>query len=146
MGGNLHGISSYVERLVSTLGQISGKLLIRVNKNSNFIALPLISSYYWIYYLFLCWNLCLFFVLSYFTEVWLRWSRICLRCRRPGFNPWVRQIPWRREWLSTHSSIAWRIPRTEETSGCSRWSRRKSYMTERLNTQLICNVVLISIV
>ena len=100
MGGNLHGISSYIERLVSTLGQISGKLLIRVNKDSNFIALPLISSYYWIYYLFLCAEICVYF-LFYFTEVWLRWSRICLQCRRPGFNPLVRQIPWRREWLST---------------------------------------------
>ena len=26
---------------------------------------------------------------------------ICLRCRRPGFNPWVRKIPWRREWQPT---------------------------------------------
>ena len=24
----------------------------------------------------------------------------CLQCRRPGFNPWVRTIPWWREWLS----------------------------------------------
>ena len=23
------------------------------------------------------------------------------RCRSPGFNPWVRKIPWRRKWLST---------------------------------------------
>ena len=22
-----------------------------------------------------------------------------LQCRRSGFNPWVRKIPWRREWL-----------------------------------------------
>ena len=22
------------------------------------------------------------------TPWWLRWSRICLQCRRPGFNPW----------------------------------------------------------
>jgi len=22
-------------------------------------------------------------------------------CRRPSFNPWVRKIPWRREWLPT---------------------------------------------
>ena len=22
-------------------------------------------------------------------------------CRRPGFSPWVRKIPWRREWLPT---------------------------------------------
>ena len=27
--------------------------------------------------------------------------RICLQCRRPGFDPWVRKIPWRREWLPT---------------------------------------------
>ena len=32
---------------------------------------------------------------------WLRWWRICLQCRRPGFNLWVRKIPWRREWLPT---------------------------------------------
>ena len=32
---------------------------------------------------------------------WLRWERICLQCRRPGFNPWFRKIPWRREWLPT---------------------------------------------
>ena len=23
------------------------------------------------------------------------------KCRRPGFNPWVGQIPWRREWQPT---------------------------------------------
>ena len=28
-------------------------------------------------------------------------KRFCLQYRRPGFNPWVRKIPWRREWLST---------------------------------------------
>ena len=24
--------------------------------------------------------------------------KIHLQCRRPGFNPWVGKIPWRREW------------------------------------------------
>ena len=24
---------------------------------------------------------------------WLRQLRICLQCRRPGFNPWVGKIP-----------------------------------------------------
>ena len=23
------------------------------------------------------------------------------QCRRPGFDPWVRKIPWRRKWLPT---------------------------------------------
>ena len=48
----------------------------------------------------------------------------CLQCETPGFDPWIRKIPWRSEWLPTlvysifppsHSGIlAWRIPWTEE--------------------------------
>ena len=39
------------------------------------------------------------YFLRLFVELpwWLRWSRICLQCRRPGFDPWVRKIPWRRK-------------------------------------------------
>ena len=33
--------------------------------------------------------------------LWFSWLRICLQCRRPEFNPWVRKIPWRRERLPT---------------------------------------------
>ena len=32
---------------------------------------------------------------------WLSQQRICLRCRRPRFNPWVGKIPWRRKWELT---------------------------------------------
>ena len=28
-------------------------------------------------------------------------KKTCLQCRRRGFIPWVRKIPWRREWLCT---------------------------------------------
>ena len=27
-----------------------------------------------------------------------QWQRIYLLCKRHGFNPWVRKIPWRRKW------------------------------------------------
>ena len=27
-----------------------------------------------------------------------QWYRICLQCRRHGFDPWVGKIPWRRKW------------------------------------------------
>ena len=27
---------------------------------------------------------------------WLRQERICLKCWRLGFDPWVRKIPWRK--------------------------------------------------
>ena len=36
---------------------------------------------------------------------WLRQQRICLQCRRPGFDCWVRKIPWRREWQPTPVSL-----------------------------------------
>ena len=38
---------------------------------------------------------------THLTPSWLRRYRICLQCRRPRFNPWVGNIPWRREWLPT---------------------------------------------
>ena len=36
----------------------------------------------------------------------------CRRCRRHGFNPWVRTIPWSTKWQP--SILAWTIPSTEE--------------------------------
>ena len=32
---------------------------------------------------------------------WLRRQTICVQCGRPGFDPWVGTIPWRREQLPT---------------------------------------------
>ena len=32
---------------------------------------------------------------------WLRWQRICQQYWRPGFDPWVGKIPWKREWQPT---------------------------------------------
>ena len=41
----------------------------------------------------------------YFFLVWAslvaQMVKICLQCRRPGFNAWVGKIPWRRKWLPT---------------------------------------------
>ena len=31
----------------------------------------------------------------------LRRESICLQCGRPGFDPWVGKIPWRRKWQPT---------------------------------------------
>ena len=37
----------------------------------------------------------------------LNWNHLC----RPGFNPWVRKIPWRRKWKPT---LIWKTPWSEE--------------------------------
>jgi len=39
--------------------------------------------------------------------------------RRPRFDPWIGKIPWRREWQTHCSVLAWRIPWTEEPGGLS---------------------------
>ena len=36
---------------------------------------------------------------------------------KPEFDPWVRKIPWRREWLPTPIFWLGRIPWTEEPGG-----------------------------
>ena len=44
--------------------------------------------------------------------------RIHRQCRRPGFNPWVGNVPW----ISIHSSIpAWGITWTEEPDRLQSW-------------------------
>ena len=60
---------------------------------------------------------------------WLPWW---LLGRRPGFDPWVGEIPWRREWLPT--PVFW--PR--EFHGLySPWGCKESDMTERLSRSLL---------
>ena len=38
------------------------------------------------------------------ASLWVSLWRICLQCERPGFDPWVGKLPWRRERLSTQYS------------------------------------------
>ena len=44
---------------------------------------------------------------------WREW-RICRQCGRPGFNPWVGKIPWRRAWQPTPVCLPGESPWTEE--------------------------------
>ena len=40
-----------------------------------------------------------------------------LQCGRPGFDPWVRKIPWRRAWQPTPVFLPGESPWTEEPGG-----------------------------
>ena len=74
--------------------------------------------------------------------MWLpRWLRgkvsacQCRRCRRCGFDPWVRKIPWRRKW-QTHPSIpAWEISWTEEPGGlqCIGLQKSQTLLSDEAN-------------
>ena len=60
--------------------------------------------------------------------LWFSQARIYLQCRRPGFNPWVRKIPWRREKLPT--PVSW----PGEFHGLySPWDHKESDVAEGLS-------------
>ena len=42
-----------------------------------------------------------------------QWWRICLQCRKPRFNPWVRKILLEEGKATQSSILAWKIPWTE---------------------------------
>ena len=63
---------------------------------------------------------------------WLRWQSICLQCRRPRFNPWVRKIPWRRKWQPTPLFLLEEFQGQRSLAGYSPWGCKESDTTERL--------------
>ena len=62
---------------------------------------------------------------------------MCLQYRRPGFNPWVRNIPWRREWLPTPVFLPGESLWTEESGGLQSSSVQFSSVSQSCPT--LCN-------
>ena len=57
---------------------------------------PLIGCYF----LFSHWMI-LWVLILYLLPWWLVRLSVSLQCGRPGFDPWVGKIPWRRKWQPT---------------------------------------------
>ena len=57
---------------------------------------------------------------------------ICLQCRRPGFDPWVGKIPWRRERQPTSVSLPRKSHGQRSLAGYSPRGPEESDTTERL--------------
>ena len=62
---------------------------------------------------------------------WLRLQRICLQCGRPGFDPWVGKIPWRRKWQPTPVFLPGESHAQRSLVGYSPWSHKESDTTEQ---------------
>ena len=65
---------------------------------------------------------------------WLKQLRIHLQCGRPGFNPWVGKIPWRRAWQPTPVLLPGESHGQRILVGHSPWGHKESDTTERLST------------
>ena len=59
-------------------------------------------------------------------------SKRCLplECRRPGFDPWVGKIPWRRIWQPTPVLLPGESHGGRSLVGYSPWGHKESDMTE----------------
>ena len=63
-------------------------------------------------------------------------KKMCLQCRRPGFDPWVGKIPWRREWIPTP------VFSPGEFHGLyTPWGCKELDMTEWLSQTLYKNII-----
>ena len=59
-------------------------------------------------------------------------KKICLQCRRPGFDPWVGKILWRRAWQLTPVFSPGESQGQRSMVGSSIGGRKESDMTKRL--------------
>ena len=59
---------------------------------------------------------------------------VCLQCRRPRFDPWVRKILWRRKWQPTPVFFRIFLPGKSHGQrsmvGYSPWGHKESDTTE----------------
>ena len=63
----------------------------------------------------------------------LRQESNCLQCRRPGFDPWVGKIPWRRKWQLTPVFLPGEFCGQRSLAGYSPQGRRELNTTEQFH-------------
>ena len=67
---------------------------------------------------------------------WFRRLSVYLQCRRPGFDPWVGKIPWRKKWQSTPVLLPGKSHGQRSLVGYSPWRCKELDTTERLHFHL----------
>ena len=64
-------------------------------------------------------------------------KKIRLQCMRPGFDPWVEKIPWKRKWQPTPVFLPGESHGQRSLMGYSPCGHKESDTTERLSTHCI---------
>ena len=59
-------------------------------------------------------------------------KNLSLQCQRPGFDPWIGKIPWRREWLTTPVLFHGEFQGQRTLAGYSPWGCKELDTTEQL--------------
>ena len=60
------------------------------------------------------------------SKWWLSGKDSSCRCRRHGFNPWVRKVPWRRKWQPTPVFFPGKSHGQRSLVGYSPWDHKRA--------------------
>ena len=85
-------------------------------------------SLFWSWYMCMCLCVCLY--THKHTHILVGFPgdsvvRICLRCRRPRFEPWVKKIPWRRKCHLTPVFLPGKSHGLRSLAGYSPWCQKR---------------------
>ena len=61
---------------------------------------------------------------------WIGWKRILLQYKRPGFDPWVREISCKRKWQPTPVFLPGKPHGQRSLLGSSPWGHKELDTTE----------------
>ena len=64
---------------------------------------------------------------------WHRGKESTCQCKRCGFNPWVKKIPWRRKLQPTPVFLPWKSHGQRSLVGYSPWDGTEAHRTYGLN-------------
>ena len=104
-----------------------------------YLSLYIFISVYLSLYIYFLYILFIYHIFLYWASLVAQQLRICLQCRshrRPGFDPWVGKIPWRRAWQLTPVFFPGESPWTEASGGLQSMDHIKSDTTEQLTLLL----------
>ena len=71
---------------------------------------------------------------------WLSGKESTCQCRRCGFDPWVRKIPWRGKWQPTPVCLPGDSHGQRSPVGCSPWGHKESDTAEQFSTLTIIHI------
>ena len=57
-------------------------------------------------------------------------EKVCLQCGRPGLDPWVGKILWRRAWQPTPVFLSGESHGQKGLAGCHPWDYKESDTTQ----------------
>ena len=77
-------------------------------------------------------NLCIVRICG--SSRWLSGREPTCKCRRHGFHPWVRKIPWRRSWQPTLVFLPGKSHKQRSLVGYSQWGLKELDTIQWLNS------------